>query len=365
MEPDKRRGPTVGLIAAILITLGSLVAIDLFLARMESTELASEARHYYDQGVKLLADGHAAEAADMLAKAQAIERTNPAYEVQLAQALISAGKIEEAENLLQDLLQRAPNDGDGNLLEARLKAREGKVDDALAYYHRAIYGIWRTTPEQRRIAARLELAQFLAMRGDTTDLLAELLLLESEAQKDVAIQPEVAKLYLRAGSPARAETAYRGLIHDKPKDPANFEGLGDAELALGNYRGAEAAFQDATRLGGGSQIDQRLKLAETMAALDPTVRWLTSREKYRRSMQVLQLARDALNKCSQSPSAKQMVSDTDKVLAEKIRGPMNNETAEDRLALAEQLWQTRLSSCGPSTSPDEESLRLVMAKLAQ
>ncbi|HML17262.1 MAG TPA: hypothetical protein VK419_09555, partial [Bryobacteraceae bacterium] len=41
------------------------------------------------------------------------------------------------------------------------------------------------------------------------------------------------------------------------------------------------------------------------------------------------------------------------------------ELAEDRLALAEQLWQTRLTSCGLSTSADEESLRLVMAKLAQ
>jgi len=41
------------------------------------------------------------------------------------------------------------------------------------------------------------------------------------------------------------------------------------------------------------------------------------------------------------------------------------ELAEDRLALAEQLWQTRLASCGLSTSADEESLRLVMAKLAQ
>jgi hypothetical protein len=84
-----------------------------------------------------------------------------------------------------------------------------------------------------------------------------------------------------------------------------------------------------------------------------------------RSWRWLQMARDALERCAQSPEAKEMIADTDKVQAEKTRGPMNNELAEDRLAMAERLWQTRISSCGQSTSADEESLRLVMAKLTQ
>ena len=274
MEPDKRSGPTVGLIVVILVTLAGLSAIDMFLARMQASELASDARHYYDQGVRLLQAGRAADAANVLSKAHAVERANPAYEVQLAQALISGAKIEEAQSFLQDLLQRAPNDGDANLLEARLLARQGDSDQAVAYYHRAIYGIWRANPEQRRIAARLELAQFLASRGDATDLLAELLPLESAVGNDSAILAQVAGLYLRAGSPARAESAYRTLIRDHPRDAGNYAGLGDAELARANYRNAEAAYQNAVRLSGGSQFDQRLQLAETTAALDPTVRWL-------------------------------------------------------------------------------------------
>ncbi len=365
MEPGKRTGPTVGLIMILLATLGGLTVIDAFLARTESSELASEARHTYNQGISLLNSGHALEAVDLLRKAHAIERSNPAYQVQLAQALISANKTEEAETLLQDLLQRSPNDGDANLLESRLVARAGNADEAIAYYHRAIYGIWRTNPAERRVSARLELAHYLAGRGDKIDLLAELLLLESDAQKDAAILPKVAKLYLQAGSPARAEAAYRKLIHDNPRQPDAYAGLGDAQLALGDYRGAQASYQNATRLGGGTQIGERQQLAETMAELDPTARWLSSTEKYRRSMRILQMARDALNACAALGDAKQMISDADKVLAEKVRGPINNELAEDRLAMAEQLWQTRLSSCGPSTSPAEESLRLVMAKLAQ
>jgi tetratricopeptide (TPR) repeat protein len=369
MEPNKRKGPTLTLIVVIVATLGGLSAIDVFLARMEASELASEARHYYDQGSRLLDQGRALDAVNVLGKAHATERNNPAYEVELAQALISAGKIDEAETLLEDLLERAPNDGDANLLEARLMAQQHQTGQAVAYYHRAIYGLWRANSEARRIATRLELAQFLASRGDTTDLLAELLPLESEVREDTGTLQQVAKLYLRAGSPARAEITYRALIkenpHDHPEDAGNYAGLGDAELAQGNYRNAEAAYRSAARLNDGSQFEQRLQFAETMAALDPTVRWLSSTEKYRRSMRILQLARDTLNRCAQSDEAKGLMADTDKVLAEKIRGPMNNELAEDRLALAGQLWETRLTSCGPSTSPGEESLRLVMAKLAQ
>ena len=364
MEPDKRGAPAVGLILVLLATLGAFALIDVFLARMESSERGVEARHYYDQGVRLLSTGNAVEAVDLLRKAHAIERTNAAYQVQLAQALISRGKSEEAGALLQDLLQRSPNGGDANLLESRLMAQQGNAGEAIAYYHRAIYGIWRSNPEQRRKSARLELAQYLAVRGDKTDLLAELLLLGADPRLDPADLPRVAKLYLQAGSPSRAEAAYRDLIRGNPRSPENYSGLGDAQLALGDYRGAEASYQNVARLGGGGEIEQRLQLAETMAALDPTMRKLSSTEKYRRSMTILKMARDALAACL-SLTDHGMISDADKALSEKIRGPMNNEVAEDRLALAQQLWQTRLSSCGPSTSPAEESLRLVMEKLAQ
>jgi tetratricopeptide (TPR) repeat protein len=365
METVKQKAPTLTLIVVILLTLAAFSVIDVFLARTEAFELANEARHDYDRGMDLLRSGNAAEAVNLLSKAHAIERTNPVYEVALAQALISAAKLDEAKNLLEDLFQREPNDGDANLLEARILAQQGKTDDAVAYYHRAIYGIWRSNPDQRRIATRLELAQYLAAHGDTTDLLAELLPLEASVQKNSAILQQVARLYLQAGSPARAEAACRELIHDNPGDAQNYVTMGDAELSQGNYRHAETAFQNAARLDPSRLFAQRLQLSQTMAALDPTVRSLSSTEKYRRSMRILQLSRDALDRCSKSPEAKEMIADTDKVLGEKMRGPMMNELAEDRLSLAGQLWQTRLTSCGPSTSPDEEPLRLAMAKLAQ
>jgi hypothetical protein len=59
-----------------------------------------------------------------------------------------------------------------------------------------------------------------------------------------------------------------------------------------------------------------------------------------------------------------MIDDCDKVLAKKAPTHVTNELAESRLALAEQLWQARMKTCGASTSEEEHALRLIMTKLA-
>ncbi|HLW77147.1 MAG TPA: hypothetical protein VKS01_09170, partial [Bryobacteraceae bacterium] len=240
--------------------------------------------------------------------ARALDRENREYAVTLAAALEDAGKLDEAGDLLLDLLNRNPNDGEANLLEARFQSRRGEWTEALPYYHRAIYGSWGADAAARRIAVRLELANLLAQRGQQEDLLAELLPLESEAAGDAEIERRVAHLYLLAGSPARAEELYRTL---------------------------------------------HLPMANEAAALDPMRRYLTTAEKFRRSERILELVRDAVAKCGAD------VTPADDLLNEKIRGEPTNELAEERLSAAEEMWRKRSAGCGE----DDESLALVMAKL--
>ena len=266
--------PRFGLIAVILATVAFFWTADVFLARMETTELHKEARGDFEQGMQQLAAGHADEAVDTLRKAHAIERDDTHYSLALAQALIAAGKLDEAGTMLSDSLEQSPNDGQSNLLEARLMVRRGKVQDAESYYHRAIYGIWPQNAEMQRIRVRLELAQLLASIKSDQELLAELIPLDAEAQHDLAVRRQVAHLYIEADTPARAVTAYRALIRDDPDDGANYSGLGEAELALGNYREAKTAFQNAIHHGADAQA--RLDLATRMADLDPTPRYLSA-----------------------------------------------------------------------------------------
>jgi tetratricopeptide (TPR) repeat protein len=148
-------------------------------------------------------------------------------------------------------------------------------------------------------------------------------------------------------------------------DPGLYSGLGDAELALGNYRVAEAAFQNAIRNGADrSRLEQRIQLAGSVAGLDPTLRRLTSMEKFDRAVRILQLALDALKQCGRGDGAEQ-IAGAEKLLAVHIRGNPANELAEERLSTAEQIWQMRIDACGASTSVEEEPPRLVMAKIAQ
>lgn len=357
--------PKFGLVVGLAATIAIFWTIDVFLARMEDREVQIEARHDAEDGSRLLAAGRAADAVDMLRKAHGLEREDSHYSLELAQALMAAGKLNEAEAMLADALEQSPNDGEANLIEARLMVRLGRLDQAQAYYHRAIYGIWPKDAQAQRIRVRLELADLLAADKSNQELVAELILLDAEAQQDLNVRRKVAHLYIEAGSPARAVAAYRALIRDDPdNDPnggENYAGLGEAQLALGNCREAQMAFQNAIRHG--ANVQDRLDLATRVAGLDPTPRNLSMAEKFSRSGEILELARDALSKCATGDQAKTLLDDADKSLTAKIRGTLTNEMSEDRLAMAQTIWEFTSSNC--ASAPKDEALALIMTKLAE
>jgi len=355
--------PRIGLSAVIVITAVALWSADIFLARTENIEMQTEARHDAEAARRALAQGRAEDAVSLFRKAHALDRENSGYALELAQALMAAGKLSEAQSILSDNLENSPNDGQANLLEARLMVRQGKIDQASAYYHRAIYGIWPENPVRHRVEVRLELANLLASHHASQELLAELLPLETEAQNDLSVRKQVARLYLVADAPDRADAAYRALIRDDSDDGDNDAGLGEAALALGNYRAAQVAFQNA--IHHGAQVQNRLDLAAQMADLDPTPRRLSAMEKFTRSARILLLARDALASCASSDRAKPLLEDADAALGQKIRGDATNETAEKFLALAQDIWQLRVDTCAVPSTPNDEPLRLIMAKLSQ
>jgi tetratricopeptide (TPR) repeat protein len=362
---------TAGLAAIVLAVIVILWTADLMMARAERAGRQDEAHGYWAGGMRLLAAGRAAEAQDLLRKAHAIERTNAAYGLDLATAFTAAGKFDDATDLLEDLLKASPNDGPTNLAAARLSVRRGNPEDAKAFYHRAIYGVWPQDAETRTVETRLELANLLDSAGAATELLAELLPLEPDVQGDPGEQKHVAALYLDAHSPARAAAAYRVLLAADANDFDVYAGLGEAELALADYAAAEDAFRAALRHQPGSSrsqaIQARLDLASNMAALDPTVRRLTSREKYERSVRLLQTARDSLVRCAppEKIAGDLGLEEAERTLKKPAPSYVTNEAAEDLLGLAERIWHTRLRDCGAAVSPEEEPVERIISALSQ
>jgi tetratricopeptide (TPR) repeat protein len=352
------------LVVAALI--GALFVGDFALAKAERNELASQALALFQQGLALQKKKKPELALESFRQAHSLERRNPDYQLALVDALLAANKLDQASDLLRDQLQSNPNGGEANLMMARLLLKESKTDEAEAYYHRAIYGSWSQDAANHRLQARLDLVDLLASHGERVDLLAELLLLENEVT-DPATEMKIARLYLTAGSPARAAGVYRSLLLSNPTDPKALTGLGQTELALGDYRAAMNAFVNAYRANP-SDVAARgnIELSSAVTALDPTPRRLSSAEKFRRSNRILDLARSAMQRCA---TAHGLATSEDlgraDVLLAQTPASVTNETSEERLALAEQLWKDRLNSCGSSVTPQERPLQLIMDKLSR
>lgn len=364
--------PILVSVALISVVIAALSAIDLYLAKTERMELQNEANQSYTDGNRLLQQGRTTQALELLRKAHALARQNPDYELELIHALMAAGKLSEAEPLMDDILQREPNDSRANLVAARLRAKEHRLADAEAYYHRAIYGEWPSDAVARRISVRMELIDFLVANGNTRELLAELLPLQEEAGNNPEIEKRLAHLFLIAGAPSRAADVYHSLIQQNPRDADAYAGLGKAELEQGRYRAAKAAFITASMYKPADvSIRQRMQLANAMTLLDPTPRQLSSTEKYHRSLRILDLSRATLEQCmtrgvnASSNETQQLLGEAQRALSKKASGPVTNELAEGTLGLAERIWETRIKACGASTSAEEEQLRLIMERLSQ
>jgi len=350
----------------VLALIVALFAADFSLAKVERTELQNQSQVLFQQGQALMKQGKPERALESFRQAHAMERRNPEYQLALVDALLATRKLDQASDLLHDLLQSNPNGGEANLMMARLLVKESKDDEAEAYYHRAIYGAWGNDAANHRLQARLELVALLASQGDRVDLLAELLPLENEVT-DAATETKIAQLYLTAGSPARAAGVYRSLLRDNPNDPKTLTGLGQTELALGDYHAAMNAFVNAYRANP-ADVSARanIELSSAVTALDPMPRRLSSAEKFERSNRLLDLARSAMQNCAATHglATSDDLGKADVMLAQPPKA-VTNETSEERLGLAEQLWKDRLTSCGSAVTAQERPLKLIMDKLSR
>src|SRR5579864_6423504 len=358
----------LGTFCLVLIAIAGLFAIDAFLAKTERTESAVEAARLFEQGRDLMQRGEYASAIDRIEDALSIERDNLDYERVLAQAQLAAGRGADAESRLRDLLQTDPTDGLASLIMARALAKEARFEDATSYFHRAIYGHWSADAAGNRLRVRLELIDLLAQRNSKEELLAELLAVQDQLPGDLETRIRIGRLFLAAGSPARAADVFRRILHDDPVAGGAYAGLGEAEFARGNYRSAQRDFLAALRFAPDNQAArQHLDLCGDILKLDPTIRGLSTPERFGRSIKLVELTLEDATQCvgpTPSPQLQELMDAARKTLKEHLRVSRQGEALEANLDLAEQLWQARKAECKAALS-GENPLALVLSKLAQ
>jgi tetratricopeptide (TPR) repeat protein/CBS domain-containing protein len=364
-EPMLPKGKPAALLTRVSAVLIGLAAVGALLSYYYHSEREGRAQHYYELGNQFLKNDRFDDAIGQFREALSISHTSQ-NRLALALALLKAGHPDESAIYLKDLLRSDPANADGNLGMARAAAQRGRIDEAVSYYHHAIYGAWSANAADRRIQARIELIRTLGTAGRRPQAQAELLSLLTGVSGDLSVRRGIASLALEYGLPKEAAGLYRDVTDHDALDEGAWAGLGEAEYALADYAAARDALQTALRLNpNDTDVRKRLEAAAQILALDPTRRGLTAKDRFERSQALVAGIVDALDQCPPAalPAGLKDRMETARRLTVKDRRPPSyGDAIENDTSVAEQLWTEGTKACG-SMPPADAPLSRIMARL--
>jgi tetratricopeptide (TPR) repeat protein len=305
------------LIFADTLALVTLFAITALLAVMTNYLYQSYASHQVElanrwlaRGEQAMRDGKPQAAIDALSSALAFAPSDRNTEIKLAEALASAGRIQEASVYFNTLLESQQGSGLINLQLARLAARQGNVSQATEDYQRAIYGNWEGDGYVRRRDVRFELIDYLMAHQLLDRARSDLLVAAGNApQDDISVQLEIARKMEQAQAPSDALQLYKTILHRHPSLREALDGAGRSAFQMGRYLEAKRYLARALEGPGVDQepkavLDQsreQLSEATRLLLLYPSSR-LSLKERSVRILADRELALARLERCTQERS---------------------------------------------------------------
>ena len=244
------------LIFADTLSLVTLFAITALLAVLTNYLYQSYASHqvvlaarWLQRGDQALRDNKPQAAIDALSSALAYAPNDRGTAIKLAEALASAGRIQEATVYFNALLESQQGSGVINLQLARLSARQGNESQAIDDFQRAIYGNWEGDGYVRRREVRLELINYLIANHRLEQARSELLVASGNAPSDdISVQLEIARSMEQAQDPSDAFHAYRTILHHHPSLREALDGAGRTAFQLGRFLEAKRYLARALEL---------------------------------------------------------------------------------------------------------------------
>jgi tetratricopeptide (TPR) repeat protein len=268
ISPYLQREPvTLALLALMAVAFFSAVG---GLSRVYHAQQSSLADRWASRGVNDL-NAHRYNAAGVdFHTALLYDRDNGAYQLSLAESLLGLHRFDEAHAYLINLWEREPDNGLVSLELARIAVHDKQTNQALRFYHNAIYATWPGNPDEARRRARLELIHYLLSIGANAQAEAELIDLAATVGDDASRQTELGQLFLQVGDHQRALAAFRLGLRLNPDDQPALAGAGQAAFAMGMYPVAQRYLGQAI---AASPFDaasaERLKLTQFVLTWDP------------------------------------------------------------------------------------------------
>ncbi len=298
-------------------------------------------------------------------------RDNYTYQLNLAEALIGLKRTGEAAAYLTNLWERQPEDGLVNLELARIAAEKRQTEQALRYYHNAIYAAWPSDQEGKRRDARLELIEFLLNTGAKAQAQSELIALQENLGDNPLQQGQVGDLFLRVQDYEHALAAYRQSVELGRDNRATLAGAGFAAFQLGRYPLAQRYLEEAV---AGTPSDTRsadqLKMTEMVLKMDPFRRQLSVAQRAKIVISAFATAGERLRACRAAQSIalptesqSSLAGSWAKMKPQLTEGELrrNPDLVEAAMDLVFDIERETNSSCGTPAGTD--MALLLIAKL--
>ncbi len=297
---------TLSLLTLFAVTV-VLAVLTNFLYQSYASHQTELAQRWLARGEEALRNGKPQAAIDALRSALAYAPSQRSIEIELAEALASAGRIQEATVYFNALLESQQGNGLINLQLARLAARQGNESQAIEDYQRAIYGNWEGDGYVRRRTVRFELINYLIANHLMDEARSELLVASGNApEDDISIQLDIARRMEQAQDPSDALHLYTTILHHHPSLLEALEGAGRTAFQMGRYLEAKRYLGRAMESPGVDQEPQpvlqqsrnELHDATRLLQLYPSSR-LSIRERSARILTARKLAMARLAECTQ------------------------------------------------------------------
>ena len=297
-NPISQRPPIVLAILLFLAVTGFVgVGRLVSLYRVHQKVLAAS---IYRQGLADQQSGNLGMAIEDFRAALIYDPDNDQLQLSMGRVLRDNGKLDEAEDYLETLWERAPQDSTINLALGRLAVRRGNIQDALRYYHSAIYGVWRSDADANRLQARFELTEFLLQKSAYPGAQAELISLLPTLPPDPALQLRVARMFAEAQDNSRALVQYQAILKENAGNAAALMGAGQAAFQIGRYRSAQKYLQEAATSGEELGTASMLQMTNLVLSSDPFLRGIPDAERNRRIQSAFTQAGARLDQCIRS-----------------------------------------------------------------
>jgi tetratricopeptide (TPR) repeat protein len=369
-EPITRR-PAVVIAGLVVVAVLSFLVVTHLVNRFRAQDKAW-AHQLFESGQADLRAGKAERALEELRAALTYNRDNFQYQLGLARALRDTGRTEESEAYLINLWEHVPQDAAVNLALGRLYAREQALDQAIQYYHNAIYGVWEADADARRRAAWLELIEFLLRQNAVPQTQAELISLAATAPRDPALQLQVGLLLVRTGDYEHALAQFQTVLSLDRGNAAALAGAGVAAFQLGRYRTADGYLENAVKANPqNAQAKQLLQTSSLILQADPFGRHISSSERNRRIRRAFEQAGKRLDSCAAAqgidlsvqpaspglPSLKASWTNMKPKLT-RLNAATEADMPDAVMELVYQVEQQTEAVCGPPSGLDQALLLL-------